>query len=214
MIWAKTASDWRHSLRNKTRKGIPTNEDFETKTGYWSVSFDITVDGEDSDWDSLSETTRQHILSEIGEGYTNGELVESIEESKSLKETYWIDNKEVMTEVDRLCRELEQDGWMHREDKYTGSKYYVIFMKREDGKAVFKAVKYNHDHKPEIVDLTYEQIIGDKPLDSFDGLRKSLGKMLLPKNESKSIKAFGAKAKKLSTRICTPYFSARSSRGR
>ena len=198
--YEEVSSDY-HSLRNKTRKGIPTNEDFETKTGYWSVSFDITVDGEDSDWDSLSETTRQHILNEIGEGYTNGELVESIEESitesekvVSMKESYWIENKEVMDEVSRLEKQLVNDGWNKYTDKYTGSKYYSIFSRRWENGGEFKAVKYNHDHTPEIVDLSYRQIIGDEPLDSFDGLRKSLGRMLLPKNES--VEAFGAKANK------------------
>lgn len=120
-----------------------------------------------------------------------------VNESKSLKETYWIDNKEVMDEVDRLCRELEKDGWTYREDKYTGSKYYVIFMKRADGKAVFKAIKYNHDHKPEVIEVTGKQVIGEEPLDSFDGMRRSLGKMLLPQRESNSVKTFGAKGKKL-----------------
>lgn len=120
----------------------------------------------------------------------SNELWASIEfefaNEKSLKETYWIDNKEVMNEVDRLCNELEKAGWNYREDKYTGSKYYVIFMKRENNKAVFKAVKYNHDHKPEVIDITAEQVMGEEPMDSFDGLRRGLGKMLLPKRESKS----------------------------
>lgn len=129
MGYTEIPSDYR-SLRNKTRKGVPTNE------------------------------------------------------NKSIKETYWIDNKEVMTEVDRLEKELEHLGWKRYDDKYTGSKYYTIFGKRdENGKGMFKAVKYGHTHTPEIVDLTYKQITGDEPLDSFDGLRKKLGKALLPTNE-------------------------------
>ncbi len=118
-------------------------------------------------------------------------------ESKSISETYWIDNKEVMDEVDRLNRELQADGWMYRDDKYTGSNYYVIFQRRGDNGAEFCAVKYSHTHTPEVVELSYRQIVGDEPMDSFDGMRRRLGKALLPKRESKSIKTLGSKAKKL-----------------
>lgn len=117
----------------------------------------------------------------------------------STKESYWIENKEVMDEVSRLEKQLENDGWNKYTDKYSGSKYYSIFARRGENGGEFKAVKYNHDHTPEIVDLSYRQIIGDEPLDSFDGLRRSLGRALLPKRESmkEDCKAFGAKAKKL-----------------
>ena len=118
-------------------------------------------------------------------------------ESKSLKETYWIDNKEVMNEVDRLSNELEADGWAYRDSKYTGSNYYVIFVKRTNNKPECKAIVYNHDYQPEVIDITAEQAAGYEPLDSFDGMRRKLGKMLLPQRESKSVKTFGAKAKKL-----------------
>lgn len=117
----------------------------------------------------------------------------------STKESYWIENKEVMDEVSRLEKQLENDGWNKYTDKYSGSKYYSIFARRGENGGEFKAVKYNHDHTPEIVDLSYRQIIGDEPLDSFDGLRRSLGRALLSKRESmkEDCKAFGAKAKKL-----------------
>lgn len=101
-----------------------------------------------------------------------------------LTETYWINDKDIMNKVDELSNQLESEGWAHIEDKYTGSKYYAIFRRKGENGGEFKAVKYNYNHAPEIVDLTYDQIMGRVPLDSFDGLRKKLGKRLLPQNEN------------------------------
>lgn len=116
-----------------------------------------------------------------------------------LSENYWIDNKEVMDEVDRLGKELADDGWNSYADKYTGKAYYWIFVKRENDKVIAKAIIYNHNIKPEVIDITIDQAIGQSSLDSNDALRRNLGKMLLPQNESgaDSIPVFGAKAKKL-----------------
>ena len=47
-----------------------------TKTGWWHVSFDITIDGEETDFDKLSETSQKHILKMIGDGFRAGEVVE------------------------------------------------------------------------------------------------------------------------------------------
>lgn len=115
-----------------------------------------------------------------------------------LSENYWIDNKEVMDEVDRLGKELVNDGWNSYADKYTGKAYYWIFVKRENNKAVAKAIIYNYNIKPEVIDITVDQAIGQSSLDSNDALRRKLGKMLLPQNESEAdyIPVFGAKAKK------------------
>lgn len=114
---------------------------------------------------------------------TTDEAEEYIDDMK-LNETYWINDKDIMNKVDELSNQLESEGWMYRDDKYTGSKYYVIFQRRGENGAEYKAVKYNYNHAPEIVDLTYDQYIGRVPLDSFDGLRRKLGKMLLPQNEN------------------------------
>lgn len=127
--------------------------------------------------------------------------VHKIDESSTchkLSENYWIDNKEVMDEVDRLGKELADDGWNSYADKYTGEAYYWIFVKRENDKAVAKAIIYNHNIEPEVIDITIDQAIGQSSLDSNDALRRKLGKMLLPQNESEadSIPVFGAKAKK------------------
>ena len=115
-----------------------------------------------------------------------------------LSENYWIDNKEVMDKVYRLGKELADDGWNSYADKYTGKAYYWIFVKRENDKAVAKAIIYNHNIEPEVIDITVDQAIGQSSLDSNDALRRKLGKMLLPQNESEadSIPVFGAKAKK------------------
>ena len=102
---------------------------------------------------------------------------------ESLTETYWIDNKDVMNEVDRLSKELEADGFNYYSDRYSGSTYYNFFTKRGDNGAVCKAVQYNYDGA-QIIDITIDQLIGKDPIDSFDTMRRKLGKMLLPQNEA------------------------------
>ena len=51
-----------------------------TKTGWWSVKFDLTLDGENVRFGDLSETTQEHIAELIKEGYWCGEIVEENEE--------------------------------------------------------------------------------------------------------------------------------------
>lgn len=48
----------------------------ETKTGWWKVKFDLTLDGEEVRWEDLSMDTQAHILEQINEGYCQGEIVE------------------------------------------------------------------------------------------------------------------------------------------
>lgn len=47
------------------------------KYGWWSVNFEVTLDGEEFRWEDLSETTQEHILDMIMEGYFSGEICES-----------------------------------------------------------------------------------------------------------------------------------------
>ena len=47
-----------------------------TKTGSWAVSFDITLDGQDIDFDKLSDETQEYITDLIKAGYYCGEIVE------------------------------------------------------------------------------------------------------------------------------------------
>ena len=52
----------------------------ETKTGWWQVKFNLTLDGEEVRWEDLSMDTQAHILEQINEGYCQGEIVEEGEE--------------------------------------------------------------------------------------------------------------------------------------
>ena len=47
-----------------------------TKLGSWGITFDICLDGETMDFESLSESTQEYIIELIKEGYYSGELVE------------------------------------------------------------------------------------------------------------------------------------------
>lgn len=50
------------------------------KTGWWSVKFDLTLDGEEVRFSDLSEVSQEHIANCIKDGYLGGEIVEETEE--------------------------------------------------------------------------------------------------------------------------------------
>jgi hypothetical protein len=106
---------------------------------------------------------------------------------KNLKESYTvysISNREHEKEVDRLIAEYQGQGWNPWDSKYSGSKYYVILARRgEDGKGEFKAIQYSNQLFPRVIDINYKQAQGYEPIDDFDGLRRELGRMLLPQRE-------------------------------
>lgn len=102
---------------------------------------------------------------------------------KKLNETYWIDSKEVMDEVSKLGKELESDGFKFYGDRHSGSTYYDFYTKRGDTGAICKAVQYSYDGA-QIIDITIDQLMGKEPIDSFETMRRKLGKMLLPQNEA------------------------------
>lgn len=106
---------------------------------------------------------------------------------KSLKESYTvysISNREHEKEVDRLIAEYQGQGWTPWDSKYSGSKYYVILARRgKGGEGEFKAIQYSNQLFPRVIDITYKQAQGYEPIDDFDGVRRQLGKMLLPQNE-------------------------------
>jgi hypothetical protein len=52
----------------------------EIKTGWWKVSFDLKLEGEDVRFDDLSEVTQEHILEAILGGCKQGEIIEEAEE--------------------------------------------------------------------------------------------------------------------------------------
>lgn len=51
-----------------------------TKTGWWSVNFDLTLDGENVRFEDLDECTQEHIAEMIKEGYYSGEIIEEFED--------------------------------------------------------------------------------------------------------------------------------------
>lgn len=53
-----------------------------TKTGWWSVKFNLTLDGEEVRWKDLSLDTQAHILEQIESGYWQGEIIEEGEDNE------------------------------------------------------------------------------------------------------------------------------------
>lgn len=45
------------------------------KTGWWYVTFDLTLEGEEVSFDALDECTQEHIAECIKEGYVQGQIV-------------------------------------------------------------------------------------------------------------------------------------------
>ena len=52
------------------------------KTGWWSVDFTLTLEGEEVRFDDLSDNSRQHIIDCLKEGYEQGELIEEDDEDE------------------------------------------------------------------------------------------------------------------------------------
>ena len=53
-----------------------------TKSGWWVVNFEITLEGEEIRFDDLSECSQQHILDCIMDGYRQGEVVEETDDNE------------------------------------------------------------------------------------------------------------------------------------
>lgn len=51
-----------------------------TKTGWWNVSFDITLEGETVRFEDLDDCSQEHILEMISDGYRQGEVVMEYDE--------------------------------------------------------------------------------------------------------------------------------------
>lgn len=49
------------------------------KRGWWSVHFDLTLDGEEIRWEDLDECLQEHILDCIKDDYFSGEIVVNTE---------------------------------------------------------------------------------------------------------------------------------------
>ena len=46
------------------------------KSGTWSVTLELVLDGVEVRWDDLSECTQEHIANMIKEGYVAGDIYE------------------------------------------------------------------------------------------------------------------------------------------
>lgn len=51
-----------------------------TKSGWWQVKFELTLDGQRVRFQDLSEESQKHITDLILEGYLQGEIIEENEE--------------------------------------------------------------------------------------------------------------------------------------
>lgn len=108
-----------------------------------------------------------------------GEVGRVYPPATKVNESYWINNKDIMSEVSNLGKQLEADGYKYYGDRDAGGTYFDFYTKPGDNGADCKAVRYNYQGAA-IVDITVDQLIGKEPLTQFDGLRRKLGKMLLP----------------------------------
>lgn len=55
-----------------------------TKTGWWVVKFDITLDGETVRFEDLDECSQEHILECIKDGCRQGEVVEETDDLENI----------------------------------------------------------------------------------------------------------------------------------
>lgn len=46
-----------------------------TKTGWWTATLEITIEGEPARFDDLDECSQEHIANCIKEGYVSGEII-------------------------------------------------------------------------------------------------------------------------------------------
>ena len=76
------------------------------KTGWWSVKFELTMEGEEIRWDDLDEATQEHIAECIKEGYTSGEIVTEEDESY----TAFIYEDDGITTADLSTYDNEEDA--------------------------------------------------------------------------------------------------------
>lgn len=51
-----------------------------TKTGWWQVNFNITLDGNEVLVSDLDECSQEHILNCIKDGYRQGEIIQETDE--------------------------------------------------------------------------------------------------------------------------------------
>lgn len=88
-----------------------------TKTGWWSVRFEVTLEGVGIDFDELSDCSQEHILKMIAEGFKSGEVVEEDDKDDNCaNHTYDCDT----CACNGDCTLQGMDGkpkWMEEEDE-------------------------------------------------------------------------------------------------
>ena len=50
------------------------------KYGWWSVKFEVTIEGETFNFDDLDECSKEHICNLIKDGYRSGEVCMTVED--------------------------------------------------------------------------------------------------------------------------------------
>ena len=163
--------------------------------GSWVENGKFIVNIQDNDYNEYEATVVVDMRkikrpSDLADKYAlnvASEIIKQIKENTNVNESftmYSISNREHEQEVDKLIREYQAQGWNPWDSRYSGSKYYVILARRgEDGKGEFKAIQYSNQLFPRVIDITYKQAQGYEPIDDFDGLRRELGRKLLPQRE-------------------------------
>ena len=73
-------------------------------SGWWSVKWDLTLDGEEIRFDDLSETSQEHIADSILDGYLQGEIAEWDDNTESEVYGWWVARFDISVEDDDSVR--------------------------------------------------------------------------------------------------------------
>ena len=82
-----------------------------TKTGWWKVKFDLTLEGEEVRFDDLSEESQKHILECIEAGCRQGEIIEETDDEEEEDE-----DDEDDEDCDYCCDECSINGRCERQE--------------------------------------------------------------------------------------------------
>lgn len=67
-------------------------------SGWWSVEWDLTLEGEEISFDDLSESTQEHIADSILDGYLQGEIAEWNEDEETEDYGWWVARFDISVE--------------------------------------------------------------------------------------------------------------------
>ena len=144
-------------------------------------------------WDDLTQSSsykeaKADLKSyDENESYPHRLITRRVPVEESLKEQYWIDDKEVMAEVNRLSKDLESKGYEYaNRPLHSGSMYYDFYFKKiGDNEFDCKAIKYNYG-TVEVIDVDVEQMMGREPIDDFDRMRTGIGRKLFGESKKEN----------------------------